>query len=90
MFSSFAPGRTPRADDSGSDISFHMDHDDQRAIARVSNRHEPLFLDRVPRVQDRASQCIPEDGGRLIERDAVFRQIVRGFFCIPLELHDPS
>lgn len=76
------------ADDSKAPEALRVGNEQYSATRRVADRDLSVFGSRMVWVRKGAGAGIQEDGGRLLESNAVLLEISDGFLRIPLERHD--
>jgi hypothetical protein len=80
-------GRSASADDSHNTSAFRVAHDEEAALLGKSKREEAALTFGMVGIIEGYGQRIPEDGGRLLERDLVVTQVRGGLLRVPRELH---
>ena len=77
-------------DDADAIGPIRMDHHDQALSRCHPNGNETRLFGRVRWVGDRPREGIAEDGGRVLEGNAMNLEIPGGFLRVPFELHRGS
>ncbi len=80
-----ALGREPCCDDTDSIGSFRMSHHKKAPAVREPHEKVSLLIVRMVGIPDRAREGIPEGSYRLVERNAVFPNILTSLLGVPLE-----